>query len=144
MKTRQKGFTLIELMIVVAIIGILAAIAVPAYRDYTIKARVSEGASLVSAVRTGIDVAYSNGYNLGSIPTAATTLSVSTSYNSKYVASVGWDAQGIIRVTLSSDPTLGPAAGGTLRYSPSVAVGGGNLKWSVAGSGIADKYVPKQ
>ncbi|KPL27039.1 MAG: hypothetical protein AMJ72_11115 [Acidithiobacillales bacterium SM1_46] len=50
MKTLQRGFTLIELMIVVAIIGILAAIAVPAYQDYTIKSRVSEGTSLVSAL----------------------------------------------------------------------------------------------
>lgn len=145
MKTTQKGFTLIELMIVVAIIGILAAIAVPAYRDYTIKARVSEGASLMAAVRTGIDVAFSNGYSIpGGIPLAATTLGVSTSYNSKYVASVGWDANGVITVTLSADPTLGPAANGSLVYTPVVATGGGNLRWSVVGVGIADKYVPKQ
>jgi len=144
MKTVQKGFTLIELMIVVAIIGILAAIAVPAYRDYTIKARVSEGSSLMAAIRTGIDVAFSNGFSLGSIPTSATTLGVSTSYNSKYVASVTWDNLGVVRVTLSNDNSLGPAKNGTLIYSPVVATGGGNLRWSVVGSGIADKYVPKQ
>jgi type IV pilus assembly protein PilA len=54
MKTVQKGFTLIELMIVVAIIGILAAIAIPAYQDYTIRAQVTEGLSLASGVKTGI------------------------------------------------------------------------------------------
>ena len=151
MKTVQKGFTLIELMIVVAIIGILAAIAVPAYRDYTIKARVSEGSSLIAAIRTAIDIAYSNGMNVGAggnIPTAATSLGVATTYQSKYVSSVGWTADGVIRVNLQPTGTaggdlLGPAAGGTLIYTPGTVTGGGNLTWAVAGSGIADKYVPK-
>ncbi|KPK67518.1 MAG: hypothetical protein AMJ84_12880 [Acidithiobacillales bacterium SM23_46] len=67
MKTLQRGFTLIELMIVVAIIGILAAIAVPAYQDYTIKSRVSEGTSLVSAARTSVDVAFAEGVGLASM-----------------------------------------------------------------------------
>src|SRR3989304_2478264 len=68
MKKLQQGFTLIELMIVVAIIGILAAIAVPAYQDYTIRAKVSEAASMASAARTAIDVAYSEGFTLAAMP----------------------------------------------------------------------------
>ena len=59
MKTLQKGFTLIELMIVVAIIGILAAIAIPAYQDYTVKAKVSEGPALLGPVSTAFGVACS-------------------------------------------------------------------------------------
>ena len=61
MKKMQKGFTLIELMIVVAIIGILAAVALPAYQDYTIRAKVSEGISLSAAVKTAITEAAANG-----------------------------------------------------------------------------------
>ncbi len=60
MKTAQKGFTLIELMIVVAIIGILAAIAIPAYQDYTIRSQVTEGMNLASAVETGVAEYYAN------------------------------------------------------------------------------------
>ena len=62
MNTMQKGFTLIELMIVVAIVGILAAVAIPAYQDYTVRAQVSEGLSLASAAKAAVVESYgSNG-----------------------------------------------------------------------------------
>ena len=142
MKKLQQGFTLIELMIVVAIIGILAAIAVPAYQDYTIRSRVSEAASLAGAVRTAMDVAYSEGYRLGSIPTTPSSLNISasTSYRSKYVTKVAYGATGLITVTLQTLKELGNATGKSVVYSPiSMA---GNLRWAVKGS-VATKYRPK-
>lgn len=70
----QKGFTLIELMIVVAIIGILAAVALPAYQDYTVRAKVTEGLALASSAKTAIAENAANGANYGSgwTPPAAT------------------------------------------------------------------------
>ncbi|MHB8535111.1 MAG: pilin [Sulfuricaulis sp.] len=142
MKKLQQGFTLIELMIVVAIIGILAAIAVPAYQDYTIKSRVSEAASLSGGVRTAMDVAFSEGYAIGSIPTTAASLNLSNSgsYKSKYVTSVGYNASGIITVTLQTDKSLGLASGKSVVYSPIPQ--GGNLQWVVKGK-VPTKYRPK-
>lgn len=145
MKHSQKGFTLIELMIVVAIIGILAAIAVPAYQDYTIRSRVSEAASLSGATRLAMDVAYSEGYALGTIPTTPVSLnlSLSTSYTSKYVLDVGYDSNGIVTVNLQADNSLGTASGDNVIYSPIAR--GGNLEWVIqAGSTVPAKYRPKR
>src|SRR6202795_2476303 len=97
MMTIQKGFTLIELMIVVAIIGILAAIAIPAYQDYTIRSQVTEGMNLASAVETGVAEYYAN---TGSWPTTL-TLAGGDSANlpsGKYVKSVDVSGTGIITI----------------------------------------------
>jgi len=147
MKTMQKGFTLIELMIVVAIIGILAAIAVPAYQDYTIKSKVSESASMAAAGRTAIDVAYSEGFAPGTFPSQASLgLAASGSYVSKYVASVTTTAAGLVEIVMQpSNSTTGlpstPAVGGgTVTYTPTVR--GGNLSWAATCT-WGTKYCPK-
>lgn len=144
MKTMQKGFTLIELMIVVAIIGILAAVAVPAYQDYTVKAKVSEAASLAGAVKTAMEVAYSEGYSLGSIPTTPSQLGLpkATSYQSKYVSQVAYSASGVVSVSLENEPSLPTnVKGKVITYTPTDH--GGNLEWIVS-STIPQKYWPKK
>lgn len=95
MKKIQQGFTLIELMIVVAIIGILAAIAIPAYQDYTIRAQVSEGMSLASAAKTAVAETF---LNTGLPPANRTAAGMSaniTDTQGKYVQSIGVGNGGI-------------------------------------------------
>src|SRR5437016_148552 len=94
MKTMQKGFTLIELMIVVAIIGILAAVALPAYQDYTVRAKMSEVILAMSACRTSITEVYQSG---PTIPPAADAWGceiLTASQMTKYVNAVHTDANG--------------------------------------------------
>src|SRR5262245_49575418 len=94
----QKGFTLIELMIVVAIIGILAAIAIPAYQDYTIRAQVSEGLNLAAAAKAAIAETYLNRGTAPATRTAAGMSANAVDTQGKYVSSVEV-TNGVITVT---------------------------------------------
>jgi type IV pilus assembly protein PilA len=97
LKQAQKGFTLIELMIVVAIIGILAAIAIPAYQDYTIRAQVTEGLNLASDLKASIAEIYAQKGEFTGVDSGELGLPQATYKNGKYVEQISVD-EGIITV----------------------------------------------
>lgn len=140
MKTMQKGFTLIELMIVVAIIAILAAIALPAYQDYVARSQVSEAMSLSSGAKTAVAEYYAD---RGAWPTtnASAGLSPSTSIQGKYVASVAVGTGGGITATMKgSGSASSKIAGGTFIMVPTDNAG--SITWTCNTGTIDDKYLP--
>jgi type IV pilus assembly protein PilA len=135
LKRAQQGFTLIELMIVVAIIGILAAVALPAYQTYTVKAKVSEAILAASQCRTTISEVYQSG-NAGSPPGAGNWGCETAANASKYVASVATDDNGKITVTLSADTSLQAAASTVLTLVPQDSAGGVLLAASIGSTQV--------
>ena len=101
MKTMQKGFTLIELMIVVAIIGILAAVALPAYQDYTVRAKMSEVILAMSACRTSITEVYQSGGSAPGVNGWGCEISAGT--GTKYVKAITTDGNGVVTLGALQD-----------------------------------------
>lgn len=135
MRSIQKGFTLIELMIVVAIIGILAAVALPAYQDYTVRAKVSEVILAASGMKTSVAEAfqtYSHMPSAGSIPV--------TTQNSKYVSTVTYGTTSATAGTITAI-SLVPNATGNVVLSGTGTVSTGVVDWACSGT-MAAKYLP--
>ena len=130
-----KGFTLIELMITVAIVGILAAVALPAYQDYVARSQVSEGLTLVSGAKPVIAEYYSNH---GSYP-SATDIGFN-GYVGSYVGSTTIGADGAIVATFSNDAHR-QLRGQTVTLTPDEVEETGNLRWNCSSS-VASKYLP--
>jgi type IV pilus assembly protein PilA len=138
MKSMQKGFTLIELMIVVAIIAILAAIAIPAYQDYLVRTQVSEGAVLTDGAKTAVAEFYSN---RGEMPgdNASAGLAAATDIKGKYVKQVLVD-DGVITATFGNEANT-KIVDKTFILSPTTNVG--SISWTcMGGAGLDPKYLP--
>jgi type IV pilus assembly protein PilA len=136
MKKMQQGFTLIELMIVIAIIGILAAVALPAYQDYTTRAKIAEGIGLASAAKASVSE-YRQVRN--AFPANAAEAGVAGTITSPQVSSLGVGAAGVITVTFS---TLSGAPSETLVFTPTVNTSGVVVWNCTSGGSLDDKYRP--
>ena len=139
-KTLQKGFTLIELMIVVAIIGILAAVALPAYQDYTIRSQVAEGPTLAAGLKTAISEHYAN---RGAWPIDNAALGISGTIEGNFVGSVVSD-EGVITITYDStnDRSTNAALDGQVLTLRPATSGSGDISWicgkALAPAGLTD------
>jgi type IV pilus assembly protein PilA len=129
---KNKGFTIIELMIAVAIIGVLAAIAIPAYQNYIVRAKVSEALTFASQAKTAVAEYYQS---QGTVPTSNTQAGLATSITGTNVSAVSVGTTGMITVTTSV-----AGATGDIQFSPTVSSSG--VTWVCTGGTLSSQYRP--
>lgn len=135
-KKAQSGFTLIELMIVVAIIGILAAVAIPAYSDYTAKAKASNALSAVSTIKTAIAMCAQEAGDVAKCNNTDTAGSIPTFTPTKEVTGLSVAGAGVISATLAD---IGKGSKGVVvTFTPALASGATAMTWKVDASKITD------
>ena len=137
-KSNQKGFTLIELMIVIAIIGILAAVALPAYQDYTIRARMSEPLALLGEAKNSMTEYFIAN---GALPADAAAAGIRTSIDTDLVDSLDVSNTGNVTVTLSTNTGWGDAAGDTVVLSL-LDTTSGSLEYRCTAGTVETKFLP--
>src|ERR1700704_7009369 len=129
MKSLQKGFTLIELMIVVAIIGILAAIAIPAYKTYTVRAQISEGLGFAEAAKVAVSESFTANGTWPSTNALAGLATTATDISSKYVQSVTVGANGVITVAFGNQIDTAVTAGQGINFTPGLSLNN-DISWT--------------
>lgn len=137
----QKGFTLIELMIVVAIIGILAAVALPAYQDYTKRAKMTEVIAAVAAAKTGVSEGYADLNTLTGINNAKAGVAASSDMTSKYLASLTI-TDGKITADVQEIDTDCDTESPAITLAPTINAGTNALEWAGTSAAKCKKFVP--
>jgi type IV pilus assembly protein PilA len=139
----QKGFTLIELMITVAIVGILAAVALPAYQDYSIRAQVSEGMQLAGGVQTAEAEYYSNNGSYADLTTLGITAPTGKYVSGITVTSAAGAAEATLQVAYANAAANSQLQADVLTFT-SVTDANGNVHWSCGGTGttVPKKWLP--
>jgi type IV pilus assembly protein PilA len=145
-KKAQQGFTLIELMIVVAIVGILAALALPAYQDYVVRSKVSEGLGRLAEAKTSVAEVYSANSQWTTFPSTTDTFGINTAANN-FVRGLQWTGGnvGTAKVTLVMAATADAAIGGRTLDMVITRTANGMITWDCrpgSTNGLQSKYTP--